>query len=133
MPKYRKKVCRECGRVYQRRHVRTSGTLGWCGPSCYMKDYWLRRKGKAAGEPPDPIDDSAIQEPRVIEALAAVLRGDRMEEEAMAEKQAADEIADSDKTGELDINVVADRPLVPHGSRRTTASGSSGGVVAGRG
>ena len=31
----------------------------------------------------------------------------------MAEKQAADEIADSDKTGELDINVVADRPLVP--------------------
>ena len=113
MPKYRKKVCRECGRVYQRRHVRTSGTLGWCGPSYYMKDYWLRRKGKAAGEPPDPIDDSAIQEPRVIEALAAVLRGDRMEEEAMAEKQAADEIADSDKTGELDINVVADRPLVP--------------------
>ena len=113
MPKYRKKVCRECGRVYQRRHVRTSGTLGWCGPSCYMKDYWLRRKGKAAGEPPDPIDDSAIQEPRVIEALAAVLRGDRMEEEAMAEKQAADEVADNDETGDLHLEVVVDRSLVP--------------------
>ena len=72
MPRYRKKVCRECGRVYQRRYVRTSGTLGWCGPSCYMKDYQRRREGKVAGEPPDPVDDSAIQEPRVIEALADV-------------------------------------------------------------
>ena len=78
MPRHKKKVCRECGRVYQRQYLRTSGTLGWCGPSCYMKDYQRRREGKVAGEPPEPVVDSAIQEPRVIEALADVLRGDSM-------------------------------------------------------
>ena len=113
MPRFRKKVCRECGRVYLRRYVRTSGILGWCGPSCYMKGYWRRREGKAAAEPPDPVDDSAIQEPRVMEALAVVLRGDSMEEEAMAEKQATDEVADNDETGELHLEVVVDRSLVP--------------------
>ena len=65
---YRKKVCRECGRIYLRRYVRTSGTLGWSGPRCYLKSYSRRRKGKAAGEPPNPIDDSAIQNPRVMDA-----------------------------------------------------------------
>ena len=63
MPRYRKKVCRECGRVYLRRYVRTNPTLGWCDPNCYMKSYQRRREGKAAGELPDPVDDSAIQDP----------------------------------------------------------------------
>ena len=106
-------MCRECGRVYQRRYVRTSGTLGWCGPICYMTDYQRRREGKVAGEPPDPVDDSAIQEPRVIEALADVLRGDSMEREAMAEEQSPDEFEDDDETRELHLDVVADRSLVP--------------------
>ena len=78
-----------------------------------MKDYQRRREGKVAGEPPDPVDDSAIQEPRVIEALADVLRGDSMEREAMAEKQSPDEFEDDDETRELHIDVVADRSLVP--------------------
>ena len=51
MPRYRKKVCRECGRVYLRRYVRTNPTLGWCGPRCYRKSYFRRREGKAAVEP----------------------------------------------------------------------------------
>ena len=75
MPRYRKKVCRVCGRVYRRRHVRKAGVLGWCRPYCYMKDYKRRREGIAPGEPPKPVDDGAIQEPRVLEALAHVLRG----------------------------------------------------------
>ena len=65
---YMKKVCREYGRIYLRRYVRTSGTLGSCGPRCYLKSYSRQRKGKAAGEPPSPIDDSAKQYPRVIDA-----------------------------------------------------------------
>lgn len=113
MPGYRKKVCRECGRVYLRQYVRTSGTLGWCGPNCYMKDYQRRREGKAAGEPPDPVDDSAIQEPRVIEALAYVLRGDSMEREAMVEKQSSGEFEDDGEIGEFHLDVVADRAFVP--------------------
>ena len=106
-------MCRECGRVYLRRYVRTSGTLGWCDPGCYMKSYQRRREGKAAGEPPDPIDDSAIQETLVIATLAAVLREDSMQEAAMAEKQAADEIEDNDETGGLHLDVVADRGRGP--------------------
>ena len=107
MPGHRKKVCRECGRVYVRRHVRTNPTLGWCGPSCYRKSYFRRRKGKAAGEAPDPVDDSAIQDPRVMEALAEVLR-----EESMAEERSADGIEESDEAGKLHLEVVADRALV---------------------
>ena len=111
MPRYRKKVCRECGRVYLRRYVRTNPTLGWCGPRCYRKSYFRRREGKAAGELPDPVDDSAIQDPRVIEALAAVLREESMEE-AMAEEQSADGIEESDEAGKLHLEVVADRAPV---------------------
>ena len=111
MPRYRKKVCRECGRVYRRRYVRTNPTLGWCDPNCYMKSYQRRREGKAAGEPPDPVDDSAIQDPRVMEALAAVLREESMEE-AMAEEQSADGIEESDEAGKLHLEVVADRAPV---------------------
>ena len=103
MPRYRKKVCRECGRVYLRRYVRTSGTMGWCGPSCYMKDYQRRRKGKAAGEPPDPIDDSAFQEPQAMAAHAGWLQEDPPQEATMAE---------SEEAGALDLDIVADRPLV---------------------
>ena len=84
-----------------------------CGPSCYMKDYQRRREGKVAGEPLDPVDDSAIQEPRVIEALADVPRGNSMEREATSEKQSSDEIEDNDGTGDLHLDVVADRSRVP--------------------
>ena len=106
MPRYRKKVCRECGRVYVRRHVRTNPTLGWCGPVCYRKSYFRRRKGKAAGEAPEPVDDSALQEPRVLEALAEVLREASRQEGTIAESVEAEE------TGVMAIEVVADRALV---------------------
>ena len=49
--RYRKKVCRECDGVYYRRFRRNAGTEGWCGLSCYMKDYRRRpenRGGEAA-------------------------------------------------------------------------------------
>ena len=104
MPRYRKKVCRECGQVYLRRYVRTSGTMGWCSPSCYMKDYQRRKKGKASGEPPDPIDYSAFQELLAMDTYADSPQGDSSQEAMMAE---------SDETGVLDIQVVADRPRVP--------------------
>ena len=108
MPRYRKKVCRECGRVYVRHYVRTSGTLGWCGPSCYRKSYFRRRKGKAAGELPDPVDDSAIQDPRVMEALAAVLREESMEGTAAGKVESEE----TEETGSMRIEIVADRALV---------------------
>lgn len=113
MPRYRKKVCREYGRVYRRRYVRTSGTLGWCSPNCYRKSYFRRREGKAVGEPPDPFDDRAIQEPRVMENLAEVLQEESMKEEAMAEERTADEIENNGETGILHLDVVANRALVP--------------------
>ena len=108
MPMYRKNVCRECGRVYVRHYVRTSGTLGWCGPSCYRKSYFRRRKGKAAGELPDPVDDSAIQDPRVMEALAAVLREESMEGTAAGKVESEE----TEETGAMRIEIVADRALV---------------------
>ncbi len=111
MPRYRKKVCRGCGRIYQRRYVRTSGVLGWCGPSCYLKSYHRRRKGKAADEPPVPFDDGAIREPRVLEALAHVLREASQEEGTVAGEAAAQE---TEYTGAMNIEVVADRALVAH-------------------
>ena len=107
MPGRRKKVCRECGRVYRRRYVRTNPTLGWCDPNCYMKSYRRRRQGKAAGEPPDPVDDSAIQEPRVLEALAEVLR-----EESPQVGTIAGEAEETEELGAMDVEVVADRALV---------------------
>ena len=71
-----KKVCRECGRIYLRRYVRTSGALRSCGPRCFLKSYSRQRKGKGAGQPPSPIDDSAIPYPRVIDAtVLAILNG----------------------------------------------------------
>ena len=106
MPRYRKKVCRVCGRIYLRRHVRTNPSLGWCGPVCYRKSYFRRRKGKAAGEAPEPVDDSAIQEPRVLEALAEVLREASRQEGTIAESVEAEE------AGVMAIEVVADRALV---------------------
>ena len=109
MPRHRKKVCRVCGRVYVRRHVRTNPTLGWCGPVCYRKSYFRRKKGKAAGEAPDPVDDSAIQDPRVMEALAEVLREESMEEGTIAGEV---ETEDTIETGAMVIEVVADRALV---------------------
>ena len=106
MPGHRKKVCRECGRVYVRRHVRTNPTLGWCGPSCYRKSYFRRREGIAPGETPKPVDDDAIRDPRVLEALARVLREASPQEEPVAGEVEVEE------TGAMDIEVVADRALV---------------------
>ena len=77
--------------------------MGWCGPSCYLKDYQRRRKGKAVGEPPDPIDDSAFQELLAMDVHADSLQEDSSQEATMAE---------SEETGVLDLDIVADRPLV---------------------
>ena len=106
MPRYRKKVCRGCGRIYLRQYMGTSGTLGWCGPICYRKSYFRRRRGKAAGELPDPFDDGAIQKPRVLEALALVLR------EASPQVGTAAGNVEAEETGVMAIEVVADRDLV---------------------
>ena len=56
MVKYRKKVCRECGRVYYRRFRRNAGTEGWCRLRCYGKDYRRRpeNRGGAAERPARP-------------------------------------------------------------------------------
>ena len=84
MTRYRKKACRECGRVYYRLFRRGAGEAGWCRPGCYLKDYWRRR--------------------RVAEGRADSPRESSSQEETMGEN------------GEimvLDIDIVADRPLVP--------------------
>ena len=106
MPGRRKKVCRECGRVYVRQHVRTNPTLGWCRPSCYRKSYFRRREGVAPGEPPKPVDDDAIRDPRVLEALDRVLR------EASPQKEPVAGGVETEEAGAMDIEVVADRALV---------------------
>ena len=109
MPRYRKKVCRVCGRIYLRRYVRKAGVLGWCRPDCYLKEYKRRREGVAPGEPPKPVDDAAIREPRVLEALAQVLRETAAQEGTVAGRVEAEETED---TGAMAIDVVADRALV---------------------
>ena len=109
MPRHRKKVCWVRGRIYVRRHVRKSGILGWCQPYCYLKDYKRRREGMAPGEPPEPVDDSAIREPRVLEALAEVLREASPQEGTIAGEV---ETEDTIETGAMVIEVVADRALV---------------------
>ncbi len=109
MSRGRKKVCRECGRIYVRLRVRTNPTLGWCGPNCYRKSYFRRRKGKAKGEAPEPVDDSAIHDPQVLEALAHVLREESSQEGAAAWEAKAEE---THETGATSIDVVADRALV---------------------
>lgn len=115
MSRPRKKVCRECGRIYVRHHVRTNPTLGWCSPKCYRNSYLRRRKGKAAGEAPEPVDDRAIQDPRVLEALAHVLRGDSPQEGTIA---GGVEAGETEETGVFSIEVVADRALVALTRRR---------------
>ncbi len=105
MPRYRKKVCRECGRIYVRGYLRTTGVLGWCQPNCYAKDLKRRREGIPPGQPPRPVDDAGIREPRVLEALASVLR------EASPEDTAAGEM-DTEEAGAMAIEVVADRAVV---------------------
>ena len=109
MPSYRKKVCRVCGRTYVRRYVRTAGVLGWCRPDCYAKDLKRRREGIAPGQPPRPVDDGAIREPRVLEALARVLREESPEQGMAARDSEAEE---TEETGAMVIEVVADRALV---------------------
>ena len=109
MPRYRKKVCRVCGRIYLRRYVGKAGVLGWCRPDCYLKEYKRRREGVAPGEPPKPVDDAAIREPRVLEALAQVLRETAAQEGTVAGRVEAEETED---TGAMAIDVVADRALV---------------------
>ena len=109
MSRHRKKVCRECGRIYVRQRVRTNPTLGWCSPNCYQRSYLRRRKGKAADEPPDPVDDGAIRDRRVLEALAEVLREASPQEGTIAESV----VAEGGETRAISVAVVADRALVP--------------------
>ncbi len=109
MPRHRKKVCRVCGRIYGRQHVRQSGILGWCRQSCYFKDYKWRREGVAPGEPPKPVDDNAIREARVLEALAHVLREASPNEGTTTWDVAA---GGTEETGAMVIEVVVDRALV---------------------
>ena len=84
MTRYRKKVCRECGRVYYRLYRRFAGEAGWCRPGCYMKDYWRRRRA-AKDREDSPGDNSSQEATMAVDGENAV----------------------------LDIDVVADRPLVP--------------------
>ena len=100
MTKYRKKVCRECGRIYYRLYRRGAGKMGWCRPGCYLKDYWRRRR--AAEGRSDSSGESSSQE------------------EMMAE---------NGETMVLDIDVVADRPLIP----QTRFEGDNSVVVEWRG
>ena len=109
MPRYRKKVCRVCGRIYVRGYVRTAGVLGWCQPECYAKDLKRRREGIPQGQPPRPVDDGAIREPRVLEALARVLLEASPEQGTAAGDAEAEE---TEEAGAMDIVVVADRALV---------------------
>ncbi len=108
MPIYRKKVCRVCGRIYVRGYVRTAGVLGWCQSECYAKDLKRRREGIPQGQPPRPVDDGASREPRVLEALATVLREASPEQGTAAGDSEAEE---TEETGAMDIEVVADRAL----------------------
>ncbi|MDE2861250.1 MAG: hypothetical protein OXP10_04355 [Chloroflexota bacterium] len=109
MPRYRKKVCRVCGRIYVRGYVRTAGVLGWCQPECYAKDLRRRREGIPQGQPPRPVDDAAIREPRVLEALASVLREASPEPGTFAGDSETEE---AEETGAMTIEVVVDRALV---------------------
>ena len=89
--------------------MRQSGILGWCRQSCYFKDYKWRREGVAPGEPPKPVDDDAIREPRVLEAIARVLREASPHEGTTTGDVAA---KGTEETGAMAIEVAADRALV---------------------
>ena len=84
MTRCRKKVCWECGRVYYRLFRRGAGEMGWCRPGCYLKDYWRRRR--AVEGRADSSGESSSQEAKM---------------------------AEDGENAVLDIEVVADRPLVP--------------------
>ena len=67
-----------------------------------------RREGKAPGEP-DPVNDDAVREPRVLEALAQVLGEASPQEIAAAENEEAEE---AQEPGVMAIEVTADRALI---------------------
>ena len=96
MTKYREKTCMECGRVYRRQFRRNTGTMGWCRPSCYFRDYRRRRRAAEAG---------------AAGARAGSPQKDYSQGATMAEKEMNGEI---EETVEMCLDVVADRPLVPH-------------------
>ena len=62
-------------------------------------------------EPPDPADTGAVEELRVTEAPAEALRGETGEDVADG-KRLSGEIEEEDDSGELLLEVVADRALV---------------------
>ena len=68
-----------------------------------------RREGKVPGEPPDPVNDDAVREPRVLEALAQVLGEASPQEIAAAENEEAEE---TQEPGVMAIEVTADRALI---------------------
>ena len=61
------------------------------------------------GEPPDPVNDDAVREPRVLEALAQVLGEASPQEIAAAENEEAEE---TQEPGVMAIEVTADRALI---------------------
>ena len=62
-------------------------------------------------EPPDPVDARAIEGLRMAEAPAEALRGESGED-AAGGKRACDDVEEGDDSGELLLEVVADRALV---------------------
>ena len=100
--RYREKICRECERVYRRQFRRNTGSMGWCRPSCYFRDY--RRRRRAA-------EDRTAAEAGAAGARAGSPQKDYSQGATMAEKEMNGEI---EETGEMCLDVVADRPLVPH-------------------
>ena len=85
MPRYKKNVCRVCGRIY----VRNAGR-GLVPAALLHAGLRRRREGKAPGEP-DPVNDDAVREPRVLEALAQVLGEASPQKIAAAENEEAEE------------------------------------------
>ena len=112
MTSYRKKVCRGCGRVYQRRYRRNTGTMGWCGPTCYLKDYRRRMRtaeGQVVTDPSDALDDGTCEDPQVVETHGNSFQTSSLYEATMPETAEVEEIEWKE---ELDVDVVPERPLV---------------------
>ena len=101
MPRYKKKVCRVWPDLRAERQGR-----GLVPAPLLHAGLRKRREGKALGEPPDPVNDDAVREPRVLEVLAQVLGEASPQEIAAAENEEAEE------TGVMAIEVTADRALI---------------------
>ena len=83
-------------------------------------------------EPPDPVNDAAVRDARVLEALAPMLREEASSQEIAAAEN--DEAEGTQEPGVMAIEVTADRALIawtrPGEDGRAEVEGR---VVAGRG